>query len=755
MNYVCVRQKDQSDCGAAALATVALHYKLPISVQKMRDLAGTDRVGTNLLGLVQAAEKLGFSARAVKGPYDELEKVVLPAVAHWMTEEGFGHFVVLHRWWRDRVVVADPARGVLTMTREEFSKRWTGYLLLLTPERGVASGGAPVGPWSRFLRLLVPHRGILAEAFVAAILMTVLGIATSYFVQHLVDSVLVHGQTKLLNALAGGMLALALFRGLLGVVRQALLIHASRKVDLTLISQYARHVSSQPLRFFEMRQVGEILSRVNDAVKVREAVSATTLTIFVDATLVAVSIGVMFFYDWRLALIAGAFVPLFLLAVWAHHPATKKLSRKAMEHAAGLQAHLVEDVSGIDAIKAFGAERRRADAADDRLVKVVQSIFSLQKLNVSMGTIGMLVTAAAGIVILWFGGRRVIDGALTIGELMFFYTLLGYMLEPLERLSTVNLQMQDALVAVDRLGEILDLEAENPQEEKKAEFRGVSDGISLRDVRFRYGCRAEVLKGLDLEIPSGATVAIVGESGCGKSTLLKILMRFYDPTSGRILVDGMDLRDFTLASLRSRIGLVSQDPFLFSGTVRDNIAFGRPEATMDEVAAAARAAGLEAFINGLPQRYETVIGERGANLSGGQRQRMAIARVLLTKPEILVFDEATSHLDTETERAIQRSLEETLRGRTVVLVAHRLSTVRDADLIYVMREGRIVEKGNHDELVSAGGWYASLWHSQSEVARPPAGLPFVEFEEIPEEEPIVLLEPEQFARFSRVREASA
>jgi ABC-type multidrug transport system fused ATPase/permease subunit len=297
---------------------------------------------------------------------------------------------------------------------------------------------------------------------------------------------------------------------------------------------------------------------------------------------------------------------------------------------------------------------------------------------------------------------------------MFFYTLLGYMLGPLDRLASVNLQLQDALVAVDRLYQVLDVEVEPRAEENKVTFTGVCDGIELCDLEFQYGCRDKVLDQVNLRIPAGKTVAIVGESGCGKSTLLKLLMRFYDPSAGQILFDGVDSRDIDIESLRRRIGLVSQDPFIFTGTIRENIALGQTHATMQQVVDAARAAGLDGFISGLPERYETIIGERGANLSGGQRQRLAIARALLKNPDILIFDEATSHLDTATERAIQQSLKSALAGRTVILVAHHLSTIRPADAIYVMDRGAVAESGTHQELLDQDGRYTELWQAQIE-----------------------------------------
>ncbi len=712
--FPCVRQADGSDCGAAALATIARWHGRTFGLQTLRELAGTDRVGANLLGLVQAAERIGFVAKAVKGPYEALAGAPLPAIAHVKNDLGCGHYVVLYQVRRNCVVIADPARGVLKLPRDTFCGMWTGYLLLMTPENTRRRHDGPQGatsPARRFWELLRLHRGLLLEAIFAALLMTLLGISTSYFVQHLVDSVLVRGETPLLNALGVGMAALMVFRTLFGMVRHYLLAHLGRNVDLSLIAGYSRHILSLPMSFFEMRQVGEILSRVNDAAKVRQAIGGATLTAVVDGVLVVFTTAVLWMYDLPLAMLATLFAPLLMAVVLAHHPASRRRSREAMEHAARLSAHLVENISGVETIKAYGAERLRADEGEQRLVRVVQSIFSLQKLSISATALGGLVSGLAGIVVLWYGGHRVIDGALTIGELMFVYTLLGYLLEPLERLAGVNLQIQDALIAVERLFQVMDLETE-PRGERKAAFPGVREGIELRNVSFRYGCRDQVLRELKLHIPAGATVAIVGESGCGKSTLLKLLMRFYDPTEGQVVIDGVDLRDFDLASLRSRIAIVSQEPLIFNGTVRENIALGAPDAELNQIIAAARAAGLEEFISRLPDRYDTLLGERGANLSGGQRQRLAIARALLRQPDVLIFDEATSHLDTATERAIQENLRGVFADKTALLVAHRLSTVREADLIYVMHQGRVVEQGDHPSLMALGGRYAQLWRSQ-------------------------------------------
>jgi ATP-binding cassette subfamily B protein len=722
--YVCVRQVDQSDCGAAALATVLLHYDRPVPLQQLRDLAGTDRVGTNLRGMLDAAEKLGLTARAVKGPYEALPQVPVPAIVHTRTTEGLGHFVVLHRATAKGVVIADPGRGVEKLTREEFCTQWTGYILLVEPTSLPTVGTVqPVAPGWRFVMLLAGYKPLLVEAIVCALLMTVLGVTTSYFVQHLVDSVLPRSEKKLLDALGIGMVLVVVMRMLFGVLREYLLAHIGRRIDLALIAGYARHVLRLPVRFFETRQVGEVVSRIHDAAKVREAVGGTAVAAVVDGLLVLLLFVVLFIYDTYLALAASAFVPVLVLGVLLHHPAVRRRSRAAMEGAAGFSARVVEDVSGVETVKAFGAERARAESNEDRLSGLMQSIFGLQRLAISTNAVGLAVTALAGIVVLWYGGYRVMAGALSIGELMFFYSLLGYVLGPLERLAAVNLKLQDALVAVDRLYQVLDLETEPVGATNKDRFIGLDEAIEFKGVTFRYGCRATVLDDVTLRIPAGRTVALVGESGSGKSTLIKLLLGYYPPDDGQILFDGVDLRDIELGSLRDGVALVAQDPFVFNGTLRENVALARPGAALAEVAAAVRAAGLEEFVNALPERYETVIGERGANLSGGQRQRLAIARALLRSPHLLIFDEATSHLDTATERAIQENLRGLLAGHTVLIVAHRLSTVRDADLICVMHQGRVVEQGAHSELLAQNGRYAALWCAQTGSSGPAPGAP--------------------------------
>ena len=661
----------------------------------------------------------------MKGDWAGLTTIALPAIAHVRTTEGLGHYVVIHRMLGDAVIVADPARGIERRGRAEFTAQWTGYVLLLAPTPELRKDmGTP--PGRRLVTLILGQRGLLLEAFVCAVLMTVLGLGSSLFVQHLCDSILIRGEVALLDALGIGMLVVVGFRAAFGALRQYLLAFAGRRAGFELLSGFVGHALHLPMRFYELRQTGDILARVQDTVRVRDAITGVTLSVLVDGAMVIVAMAALWLQDARLAAVATIFVPLMMVGTLAHHPAARRRTRIAMEEGARVHSQLVEDVGGVETIKAFGLEPARREQGETRFANLLGKAFSQQMLGVSATTIATVLMGAAGVIVLWYGGHRVIDGALSIGQLMFFYTLLGYVLQPLERLAGASLQLEDAIIALDRLHQVMDLDIE-PGHGTGLPCHGVFQGVELDAVSFKYGTRAAVLDGLTLEFPAGKRVALVGESGSGKTTVIKLLQRFYDPTAGSIRIDGVDVRDLDVTSLRARIGVVSQDPFLFAGTLRENLLAAKPDATPAQLGEAIRTAGLDEMIASLPERLETVVGERGTGLSGGQRQRIAIARAALRRPDLLLLDEATSHLDSATEQAVQSALDTVLAGKTVVIVAHRLATIRGADLIYVLHRGKVVERGTHAALLAQGGRYTALWRAQlgEEPDEPQAGGTFI------------------------------
>ncbi len=711
--YRIVRQNERANCGAAALATLGLYHGIRLPLDRLRELAGTSIHGVSLLGLMRSAENVGFAARAVRANLSHLQEIQLPAIAHVVDEVGYGHFVVVFRTRKGRVLIGDPAGGLVWTTHEEFQRRWTGNLLLAypQPQQPIHPLGKQRTAWQRFLELAVPHRGILCEVVVCALLMTLLATLTSFFIQHLVDSVLVRMERSLLNALGIGMALVVIFRVVFSFLRQYFLMHVGRKVDLRLMGAFQEHLPRLPMRFFESRQSGEILARLTDAGKIRDVVQGEATSVVVDVLVIFGVLFTLWLYDMPLALVTTLLVPVFLLAVLVHHPAAVRRTHEAMEQGAKLAGHLIEDVSSIETMKVLNAQQRRTTQGQQRLVNFVSSIVRLQQLDLQVGQIALFIGGLASIGVLWLGAHRVMDGELSIGQLMFFFTMLSTVLEPLSRLATVNLKIQDAFTAMTRIYQVMDHPPE-PATEEGRKFCKLTRQIELRDLCFEYETNKPVLRNINITIPAGKCVAVVGESGSGKSTLLKLLLRLYSQTSGQILVDGVDLRDFELNSVRQAIGVVPQDPHIYNGSVRENLLLASAQASAAEMADAIEAAQLATWVNGLPQRYDSQIGERGSNLSGGQRQRLAIARVLLANPDILVFDEATSHLDTATEQAIQHALRCRLAGRTVIMVAHRLSTVRHADCIVVMERGQVIEQGTHSQLLALRGRYAELWRAQ-------------------------------------------
>ena len=711
---ICVRQTDITDCGAACLATVARAHKLRIPIAVIRQYAGTDRRGTNVLGLVEAAQRLGFTARGVRGSMEALAQIPLPCIAH-VVQADLLHYVTILRVTAKSVVVADPAKGIVRHSPDQFKAIWSGVLVLLVPAPTFQRGDGCSGR-RRGLRLLLRrNRFLLFETLLATVFLTLLGLATSLYLQVIVDKVLVNKDPILFRWLSAGLAILVLIRAAFGAVRGALSAYMSRSVDLSLMLDYYRRVLAMPVQFFEARASGEILSRLADAVKIRTMICNSALTLLIDTVTMAAGFAVLVSFSGRLALSVLLVVPFMVSLLYFVTRPLRRAQRSVLEQAAELQSCLVEDLAGITTIKAFRAEEREGHKAETTLVRLLQQSLRATLWGVASGTSGEVVMSLAIVCLLWSAGWMVLAGELTVGQLVACYSVLLYMLQPVGRLADLNQQIQDAWIAAERLYEILELRAEREDDSGKMALPlGLPGRIDLKEVGFRYGARAPVLREITLSIQPGSLLALVGESGSGKSTLARLLLRFYDPQVGQIKIDGYDLRDVKLDSLRSRIGYVDQDAFLFSGTIEENLTLGVHRQDPDAALRAVRTVGLEEFISHLPQRLRTRVGERGLTLSAGQRQRLALARVLVSDPPILVLDEATSHLDLAAERCILDLMRNLRKRKTIIMIGHRLGVARHADRIALLSDGRILEQGTHEELIDARGPYWSLWRSYAE-----------------------------------------
>ncbi len=712
--YPFFAQQSASDCGAACLVMVSRYWGKRFSVNRLRDIANVDRNGASLRGLLVAAESLGFATRPVKAGLMQLAKQSLPAIVHW---EG-KHYIVVYEITPKHVIVADPAIGQRTLSHAEFKANWTGYTLLLQPTAMLKETQESSTPFWQFFELMKPHALVMVEVFIASVFIQIFGLVTPLFTQLILDRVVVQRSELTLTAVGIGLLMFNLFRVAMTGLRQYLLDHTANRIDLALIIGFIRHTLRLPLSFFESRYVGDIISRVQENRKIQRFLSGEALSILLDLLTVFIYVGLMFWYSWKMALLALLIIPPFALLALIATPFLQKISREIFNAVSQEGSYLIEALSGVRTVKATAVEQTVRWHWEELLNKEVKTNFAGQvisnRLQIFSNTIQALMTTA----LLWFGAYQVIHDQLTIGQLVAFNMLLGNIITPFQRLSVLWNQLQEVVIAMERINDVLDAKPEEDlHHQPRQNLPAIQGNIRFQKVTFRYHPESDmnILENLSFEVKAGQMVALVGRSGSGKTTISKLVLGLYPATDGKILIDGQDITSISLSSLRQQVGVVDQDTFLFGGTIRDNISLGHPGAALEEVMQAAKLAGADEFIKKLPMGYETQIGEGGGLLSGGQRQRIAIARALLGNPQLLVLDEATSHLDTESERIIQQNFNTILRGRTTLVIAHRLSTIRSADLILVLDRGVLIESGNHEELMAKRGHYFYLNQQQLQV----------------------------------------
>ena len=709
-----IKQHDSTDCGAACLASIAAYFGLMFPIARIRQFAFTDKKGTNVLGMLEAANKLGMEAKGVKGPVECLQNIPLPAVALVVVNEKFRHFIVIYKVINDFVWVMDPSEGKLQKrSKEAFKKEWTGILIFIRPNETFEKGNLKRSTLRSFIDLIVPHKSVMFQALFGAVIYSMLGLSTAVYVGKITDYVLVDQNINLLNLMGIVMILTILLRAFIGAMKSILALKTGQRIDASLILGYYKHLLALPQQFFDTMRVGEIISRVNDAVKIRVFINNVSLDLVVNFLILIFTLGLMFVYSWKLSVITLLSGPFFFLIYYLFNRLNKKYQRKIMESSADLEAHLVESLNAVSTIKRFGIEQFANLKTEMRFVHLIKNTYkSIYGSIMANGGIEF-VSAGITIALLWAGSCFVIDREITPGTLMIFYALTGYVLVSVGKLISSNQTIQDAMIAADRLFQIMDLECEEDASQRMYLERSMIGDIRFENVAFRYGSRKQVFKSLNLIIPKGQTTAIVGESGSGKTTLVSLLQHLYPIQKGSIYIGNYPVSQISNESLRRFVGSVPQQIELFAGTLIENIAVGDFEPNLKRISDICGQLGIQQFIEKLPNSYLTPIGEHGVSLSGGERQRIAIARALYKNPEILIFDEATSSLDSISEKFVKQTLNALAKeGKTIIIIAHRLSTVKNADRIVVLEDGEMMESGSHRELLEKEGIYCKLWKEQ-------------------------------------------
>jgi len=662
--------------------------------------------------ILRCAKEFRLRARAITTDWTRLVQTPLPALAECRD----GSFIVLGKVADNKALIQDPRAGrPQLLTRADFEERWSGRIILIARRVSLDSLTREFNiTW--FLHAIHKYRGILAEVFVTSFFLQLFALVSPLFFQVVIDKVLVHRSLSTLDVLIIGLVTISVFETILGILRTFLFAHTTNRIDVELGARLFRHLMALPIAYFRARRVGDSVARVRELENIRNFLTSSALTLVIDLLFTFVFLAVMFFYSPLLTFIVLAAFPFYIGISAGATPLFRTRLDEKFRRGAENQAFLVESITGVETLKAMAVEPQMQRRWEEQLAGYVAASFRVLRLGNTASQTVQLVSKLVTAGVLYFGAKLVIEGDLTVGELVAFNMLAGRVSAPVLRLAQVWQDFHQARLSIARLGDILNTPAEPTFNTTRAPMPAIRGEIAFEHVTFRYRIDGpEILHDVNFRIAPGQTIGVVGPSGSGKSTLTKLIQRLYVPESGRVLVDGVDLAGVDTAWLRRQIGVVLQESMLFNRSIRDNIALADPSFPIERIVNAAKLAGAHDFILELPEGYDTTVGERGDSLSGGQRQRIGIARALITNPRVLIFDEATSALDYESERIIQENMKEIAKGRTVIIVAHRLSTVRRTDRIVTIDRGRLVEDGTHEELVKTGGRYATLYRLQAGI----------------------------------------
>lgn len=751
--YPFTQQHEEKDCGAACLSMISEYYGLKLPYIKFREWIKVDEQGANIYGLVMGAQKAGFDSEALEGTGEELlegittGEIRFPFIARIIEEHLFEHYIVVYAIKNNKVIVADPGENKITrVTIEVFMKHWLGDIITFVPSDDFIERNEKKGAFKKYFAYILSQKKLLCFVFGVSIVISIVNISGSVIFEYILansfeqksfydsntedlnqnqgwNSTVVSSKNvsakitekvslifSNIDAVCISILLMYLLRSLLEILRGYSLNIMTKRMDVPITMQYYDHMIELPMEFHETRKTGEMMSRFYDISKIRDGVSSVTLTIMLD-TIMAVACGALLYnINVTLFSITVVIMVCYMVILLLFLRPIKSINCKLMEEEAQVTSYLKESIDGIGMIKAYqfensvkGKLQKLYETLADSSVKG-EVLYRVQDSLVSL-------TASAGVVILlWVGTYLCIDDVIRVADLFVFYYLLSFFLSPVSNLINLQPELQTAMVAAERLDDVLNADKEQKNAERK-DIKDILGDIQIEDVVFRYGNRNPVLQNVNLAFPRGKKIAIVGESGCGKTTLAKLLLGFYRPEKGRILIDGKEMLEYSLISIRNHIAYISQDIFLFSDTIYNNLRVGDETITDEEIQGMCERLGVNTFIEKLPMGYSTILEESGNNLSGGQKQCLAIVRALLKKPDVVIMDEATSNLDTVTENQIKKILDDYSENMTWIMIAHRLQTIISCDIIYVMDDGKVIEWGTHQDLLERKGKYCRLVYS--------------------------------------------
>ncbi len=730
-------QHDERDCGATCLCIICDNYGLYIPIAKSRLLTKTDRNGTNLYGLIDGATKLGFIAEALSGSPQELleginnKEISFPFIAHTVSQNAILHYIVVFGIKNGKFIIADPARGKYTLTENDFFDIWTGYIATFEKSDTFQTTRQIQKHSLRFFQLLHSQVPTLTGILFLSMIVAAIGIIGAFVFQIIMDSMGAQNQTNgialwlenhlgiegnlNLTIIFASLIILYILYAILQIIRGYLIASVSRKLDISLSLSYYNHLIELPISSIQLRNTGEYLSRFSDISNIRQAISGATVTLLFDSLMVLACGGILAIQNPKLFGIALIMVIIYAIIVLFYRKPIERRNRNVMEQNAHVQSWFKESVDGIETLKASVAEIHAKNRARYHIHSFINAVFRTSILSVSQDVLAGLIEMVGTVSILWTGFSMVLDGKLSVGALITFYALLAYFTEPIKNLIELQPMLQTATVALDRLNDVMDTSSESLDNGADLPDNLPVNEWKVNHLNFRYGNEKLTLENVSLVIQEGEKIALVGESGSGKSTLAKLFLRFYEPESGEIFCDGNNIQTKSLLSLRRSVAYVSQNTFFFSDTIKNNLKLANPTISDDEIVKACQLSHIHNLITTLPMGYDTPLDENASNLSGGQKQRLAIARALLQKPKLLILDEATSQLDSITEAGIKDTIFNSQEELTCIIIAHRLSTIQACDRIYVMENGKIVENGEHKDLLKKDGLYANLWkHNTSQ-----------------------------------------